>query len=634
MPYLRFCRLFTVIILFLTITSCGSSSSSDVVSLSFDDGDEDISVDQAVLATFSNPVDVDTVTTSSYFIVEGGSLNAARIGSYAILDSEICDSSLALSAAVSCATSTSCTLTPTASLEYSTTYSICMTTDIHFQSTFLDFPGFMTTFITQSASNPSVTITSGESTLVASESFTITITFSEEVTGFELSDISVTNGTASDLEEVTANKVYTATITASDDPVLVSVSIAADSAINADESGNTASNTFTITHDSTALTLSVTSSESGSTNLSPFEVSVVFSEVVSGFELADITVVNGAASNLDTSDNKTFTVDITPTSEGTVSVSVAASVATDENTGGKNNTASSTFSITYDETDPTVSTTTPANSATAVSLSSTIAVTFLEPMDTDTITTNTANTSCSGSLQLSSDNFSTCIQMNAQPVASNSDKTFTMTPSSSLALATTYKIKVSTSAMDLAGNTATAFTTSSGFTIQRPIYLFDTDTTHVGDIGNRLAADQACYDSWNNDHLSVNSKCSGDNVRALLCYTGGDDVVSMPTNYSLPSSVEIRGPNETKIANNWADLLDSSILVRPFNDAAAATSQTFVWTGCNTDGTVNAANCSDWTGSGTGRTGDTGVATGNWINGSGSSCGDFSNKHHYCVCWD
>ena len=61
----------------------------------------------------------------------------------------------------------------------------------------------------------------------------------------------------------------------------------------------------------------------------PFTAAFTFTEVVSGFELADITVTNGAASALETSDDTVFTALITPETVGALSVSVAAGAAKD-----------------------------------------------------------------------------------------------------------------------------------------------------------------------------------------------------------------------------------------------------------------------------------------------------------------
>ena len=85
-------------------------------------------------------------------------------------------------------------------------------------------------------------------------------------------------------------------------------------------------------------------------------------------------------------------------------------------------------------------------------------------MDTTLVTTNSSNTSCSGTFQVSSDSFSTCVQMNSSPSVSNSNKTFTVTPSDNLSYSTTYKIRVTTGVNDSWGdNLVSQFETPNGF---------------------------------------------------------------------------------------------------------------------------------------------------------------------------
>jgi hypothetical protein len=138
--------------------------------------------------------------------------------------------------------------------------------------------------------------------------------------------------------------------------------------------------------------------------------------------------------------------------------------------------ASVTTDTTTDTTAPTVSSSSPADATTSF-VSSTIAVTFSEAMDTTTVTTNTSYTTCSGTLQVSSDSFSSCVQMSASPSLSNSNKTFTVTPSSSLSTSTTYKIRVTAGVRDSAGNVLSSqYTHSTGFTVS--VYLLpDTGQT-------------------------------------------------------------------------------------------------------------------------------------------------------------
>jgi len=109
---------------------------------------------------------------------------------------------------------------------------------------------------------------------------------------------------------------------------------------------------------------------------------------------------------------------------------------------GVNLTSSRPFATTY----------TPRDGDTNVSINVVGTVTFSEAMDTSTITTNTSNGTCLGSIQISKDDFVTCIAASSQPVASNNGKTFTLTPQGSLLTNTLYKAKITTGATDLDGS--------------------------------------------------------------------------------------------------------------------------------------------------------------------------------------
>jgi hypothetical protein len=74
-------------------------------------------------------------------------------------------------------------------------------------------------------------------------------------------------------------------------------------------------------------------------------MTATFSEAVTGFVAADITVTNGAAANLTTANNITFTFNVTPAAQGVVTVNIAAGVAHDA--AGNPNTAAPAFSITF-----------------------------------------------------------------------------------------------------------------------------------------------------------------------------------------------------------------------------------------------------------------------------------------------
>ena len=115
---------------------------------------------------------------------------------------------------------------------------------------------------------------------------------------------------------------------------------------------------------------------------------------------------------------------------------------------------------------PSVSSTSPSDSDTFVSVSSSISVTFNKSMNSQTVTTNIIDTSCSETLQVSYDNFVSCIKMKTSPLITNSNKTFIITPYDNLSLATNYKIKVTYGVEDTSGKLMkNEYETLNGFNI-------------------------------------------------------------------------------------------------------------------------------------------------------------------------
>jgi len=163
--------------------------------------------------------------------------------------------------------------------------------------------------------------------------------------------------------------------------------------------------------------------------------------------------------------NKTFTV--TPESnlngETNYHIRVTNGVIGDSGNNLGQFTTSQGFT-TEDSIPPTITTISPSDNESEVSVESSVSITFSETMDTSTVTTNTSDNSCSGSLMVSSDNFSSCVKMSSSPVVSNSNKTFSVTTSDNFSYSTTYKIRVTTGVKDTSENSmANTYETSSGF---------------------------------------------------------------------------------------------------------------------------------------------------------------------------
>lgn len=121
---------------------------------------------------------------------------------------------------------------------------------------------------------------------------------------------------------------------------------------------------YSINIDTTAPTVSITSTETSPSNAASFPITITFSETVSNFVVGDVTVSNGTKANFGGS-GSIYTVDVIPTGQGAVTVDVAGSVANDA--AGNNNSAATQLSITYDSVGPaapSVNGTTPTTNTT------------------------------------------------------------------------------------------------------------------------------------------------------------------------------------------------------------------------------------------------------------------------------
>ena len=183
--------------------------------------------------------------------------------------------------------------------------------------------------------------------------FDATITFSEDVAGFEQGDVTVGNGSVTAFSG--SGSSYTATIAPAASDETVTVDVAANAATDAAGNGNEAASQYPVqahSHgESTVVDLvapTVTITGPTDTEGLPFEVAIDFSEDVTGFEQGDVTVGNGSVTKFSGS-GASYTATILPTtSDGTVTVDVAADAAADD--AGNGNEAAPRFSVTVSTT--------------------------------------------------------------------------------------------------------------------------------------------------------------------------------------------------------------------------------------------------------------------------------------------
>ena len=220
--------------------------------------------------------------------------------------------------------------------------------------------------VTLDKTAPTVAITSSTATSGSTTSATTlsyTATFSESVTGFDATDLTI-SGTANGGSPAASNfvpvsgSVYTFDVLRGTSDGTVIVSIAASQAIDAASNPNTASNTYTLTIDSTAPTLSPVHIQSNNVSTvlaktgNTVTVSFTSSEPITG---VSGTIGGQAATPTNTSGNNwTLTRTLTGAeTEGVLAFTINFSDLIG-NAGTQVTTTTDASSVTYDKTAPTV----------------------------------------------------------------------------------------------------------------------------------------------------------------------------------------------------------------------------------------------------------------------------------------
>jgi len=113
---------------------------------------------------------------------------------------------------------------------------------------------------------------------------------------------------------------------------------------------------------------------------------------------------------------------------------------------------------------PAVLSTSPADGATNINTETKISITFAGPMSGTSLTVQSSAGACTGAVQVSTDDFATCIGLDSLAMTAG-DTVATLTPTTSLSMGSTYKIRVTTAATDGSGNPLGAqYTSTTGFT--------------------------------------------------------------------------------------------------------------------------------------------------------------------------
>jgi hypothetical protein len=302
---------------------------------------------------------------------------------------------------------------------------------------------------------PTAGIVVSDTALIAGETSLVTITFSEAVTGFANADLTIANGTLSAVSSGDGGVTWTATFTPSASisdasNVITLANTGVQDAAGNTGSGTTDSNNYAINtvRPTASIVVADTALAVGETSL----VTITFSEAVTGFTNADLTIANGSLSAVSSGDGGvTWTTTLTPTA----SINDASNLITLANTGVQN-AAGNTGSGTTDSNNYAIDTARPtasivvADTALAVGETSLVTITFSEAV---TGFTNADLTIANGSLS---------------SVSSGDGGvtwTATLTPTASINDASNLITLANTGVQDAAGNTGSGTTDSNNYAI-------------------------------------------------------------------------------------------------------------------------------------------------------------------------
>ncbi|WP_454846819.1 Ig-like domain-containing protein [Pseudomonas farris] len=344
---------------------------------------------------------------------------------------------------------------------------------------------------------PTATIVLADTTLSAGETSLVTITFSEAVTGFDNSDLSIANGTLSAVSSGDGGITWTATFTPAvgvNDPsnIITLANTGVTDVAGNTGSGTTNSGNYTIDTVLPTATIVVadTSLKIGETSV----VTITFSEAVSGFSNADLTIANGTLSAVSSSDGGiTWTATFTPTN----AITDTSNVITLDNSGVQN-ASGNAGSGTTDSNNYAIDTVRPTASivftdtALKAGETSLVTITFSEAVSG---LTNADLTIANGTLS----------------AVSSSDGgitwTATFTPTASITDTTNLITLDNTGVNDLAGNAGSGTTDSNNYAIdsQLPtatIVLSDT-TLKPGETALVTITFSEAVSGFDNSDLSV-----------------------------------------------------------------------------------------------------------------------------------
>src|SRR5450830_719531 len=311
--------------------NAATTHTGDVITLN-NTGVSDLAGNAGAGSTQSNAYGVDTVAPTATVVIDHSALNIGQTAGVTITFSEavtgfsnadltVANGTLSTMSSSDGGITWTGTFTPTSNIAHASNVISLNNT------TYTDLAGNAGTGTTDSSNyaidtqRPTATIVVANSALNIGQTSLVTFTFSEAVTGFSNADLTIANGTLSAVSSSDGGITWTAAFTTTSNITHTGNVISLNNTTYTDLAGNagtgsTDSNSYAIDTQRPTATISVANNNLGIGQTTT--VTIAFSEVVTGFNLSELSVANGTLSNLASADGgKTWTATLTPSANVT-----------------------------------------------------------------------------------------------------------------------------------------------------------------------------------------------------------------------------------------------------------------------------------------------------------------------------
>ena len=367
---------------------------------------------------------------------------------------------------------------------------------------------------------------------IAGGDITYTFQFSETVTGFDTSDVTVANGTKGTFTAVDGD-TYTLVVTPNANfQGSLTVAVSAGAGFDTANNPSTAAAPSVQAADTLAPTVVISDDEPGTANIAGGDITYTFqfSETVTGFDTSDVTVANGTKGTFTAVDGDTYTLVVTPNANFQGSLTVAVSAGAGFDTANNPSTAAAPSVQAVDTLAPT---------ATIV-----VADTVLQAGETSlvTITSSEAVTGLTtGDLTVENGTLT-----NLSSSDGGITWTATLTPTANIEDPTNVIKLNNTGVQDAAGNTGVGTTTSNNYAVDTVV----ADPNDFDDLapGPRTTVGIYVYGSPNGEEITG----GGNNGQIIYAGAGNDG----PVNGTGLNDIIYGGSgNDTINGNNGDDII-------------------------------------------------------------------------------